>query len=150
MAITQSGLYLQNFVDQFDATQLGLDYATDVIKAALITDTATPDFADATPYFTSGGPEFTNELGAGSGYTTGGETLGGKTMAVNTGVWEWNATDPTWTTSTLTAMAAVIYDSTEVNNHMFCLLDFVNNVSTTSGTFTLDFPANGYIRIPTV
>ncbi len=149
MAITTSGLYLQNFVDQFDATQLGLDYATDVIKAALITDSATPDFDDATSYFTAGGQEKDNEV-TGTGYTADGETLASKTLAVNTGVMEWLATDPTWTSSTITAMAAVILDSTEANRHLFCLLDFVTNVSTTSGTFTLDFPANGYIRIPNI
>ena len=149
MSITQSGLYLQNFVDQFDATQLGLDYATDTIHAALITDSATPDFADATAYFTAGGQEKDNEV-SGTGYTADGAALSGKSMAVNTGVWEWNATDPTWSSSTITAMAAVIFDYTEANNHLFCLLDFTSNVSTTNGTFTLDFPSNGYIRIPTV
>ena len=44
MAITESGLYVQNFVDMMDATQLAFNYISDAMNCALGDNTPTPNF----------------------------------------------------------------------------------------------------------
>jgi hypothetical protein len=87
-----------------------------------------------------------NELANGNGYTTGGATLGGKavTQAATT---KWDATDPTWPASTLTAYHAVIYDDTHATDDLICSFDFGGAVTTVSGTLTIQFHADGIITL---
>lgn len=152
MAITQSGLYPQTWIYSIDGgTANAMDYTNVATNCALILDAAAPLFTDTTPYFTAGGTEKDNEA-TGTGYVADGSALNGKTLTITgTGTLEMNATDHTWATSTIAnAMAAVIFDISNTNNDMICLLDFVTAVSSDGGTFTVDFPANGFVRIPEV
>ena len=54
------------------------------------------------------------------------------------------------TTATITAMGALIYNSS-ASNKAVCVLDFTTNKTSTSGTFTIQFPtadaSNAIIRI---
>ena len=54
------------------------------------------------------------------------------------------------TTATITAMGALIYNDTN-SNKAVCVLDFTSNKTSTSGTFTIQFPtadaSNAIIRI---
>jgi hypothetical protein len=45
-----SGLYVVNFIDALDATQLALDLSLTSHKLALYTDTKTPNFSSDTGY----------------------------------------------------------------------------------------------------
>ena len=58
--------------------------------------------------------------------------------------------DLSFTTATITAMGALIYNSSD-SNKAVCVLDFTSNKSSTSGTFTIQFPtadaSNAIIRI---
>jgi|TARA_R110002020_G_scaffold377083_1_gene588159 hypothetical protein len=58
--------------------------------------------------------------------------------------------DLSFTTATITAMGALIYNDTN-SNKAVCVLDFSTNKTSTSGTFTIQFPtadaSNAIIRI---
>ena len=44
MAVTVSGLYVQNIIDMADGTQLALNFALDTHRVALLSNSATPNF----------------------------------------------------------------------------------------------------------
>ena len=106
--------------------------ATDTIKIALYTSAATLNAA-TTAYTTS------NEV-VGTGYTAGGNTLTGATISLDgtTGICTFSTTF--WTTSSITARGALIYNSTKTNKAI-AVLDFGADKTSTSGAFTINFPA---------
>lgn len=124
-----------------------VDWASDTIKVALCTSSYTPD-QDAHDYF----DDITNEVAAGSGYTSGGATLGTPTIGYTgaTNVVKLDGDDVSWTTSTITARYAIIYDSTPgsaATNPLLGYVDFGADVSSSSGTFTITWDAAGIFTI---
>ena len=119
-----------------------VDWDTDVIKIALVTSTYVPDI-DAHTNFTT---HITNEV-SGDGYTAGGEVLAGCAVTVDTvNDWaEYDATDVTWTTSTITARGAVIYAS--VTGDLIEYVDFVTDKSSSAGDFKITWHENGVFTI---
>jgi hypothetical protein len=121
-------------VSSFKTDMLGgvQDLDTDVIKIALYTSAATLG-ASTTAYTTS------NEV-VGTGYTAGGNTLTGATISLDgtTGICTFSTTF--WTTSSITARGALIYNSTKTNKAI-AVLDFGADKTSTSGVFTINFPA---------
>ena len=87
----------------------------------------------------------TNEI-SGTGYTSGGATLSNKsvTQAATT---KWDADDTSWTSATFTANHAVIYDDTMTNDDLICSIDFGGAQSVSSGTFTIQWHADGIITL---
>jgi hypothetical protein len=115
---------------------------TKVYKIALYTSTATLD-ATTTAYST------TNEV-VGTGYTAGGNTLTVSQIPTSTGTTAFiDFADTTWSTATITARGALIYNSTD--NTAVAVLDFGSDKTSTSGDFTIVFPTadstNAIIRI---
>lgn len=104
---------------------------TNTIKIALYTSAATLN-ADTTIYTTS------NEVVA-SGYTAGGVTLTGATIATSGGIAFISFSNPSWT-SALTARGALIYNAS-ASNKSVAVLDFGAN-KTSTVTFTIQMPAN--------
>jgi hypothetical protein len=116
---------------------------TDTYKIALYTSTAT--LSAATTVYAA-----TNEV-SGTGYTAGGTALTGFATSIDTGVAILDfTTDPTWATATITARGALIYNSSKTNKSV-CVLDFGSDITSTAGTFTVQFPAAtaaaGLVRI---
>ena len=116
----------------------------DTFKIALFTSSASLD-ATTTTY--SG----TNEVPNGSGYTTGGNTLSVAQAPTSTSTTAWlDFSDSTWSTSTITARGAQIYNSTQ-GNRSVAILDFGSDKSSSAGDFTIVFPtadsSNAIIRI---
>ena len=104
---------------------------TDTMKIALYTNSATLD-ATTTAY------SATNEV-VGTGYTAGGNTLTGNAISY-AGTTAWiTFSDSSWTTATITARGALIYDSTQ-SNAAIAVLDFGADKTTTTGTFTVQMP----------
>ena len=118
------------------------DMDTDVFYIALYTSSATLSAA-TTIYSTS------NEVVA-VGYTAGGNILSGAaiTLSGTTAFVDFNNT--TWTTATITARGALIYNSSK-SNKAVAVLDFGGDKSSTAGDFTVIMPtpdaANALIRI---
>jgi hypothetical protein len=148
MAISQAmctsfKVELLNGIHAFGTTVSRGSTTADTFKIALFTSAATLG-ATTTAYAT------TNEVASGSGYTPGGNTL--TTVAPSssgtTAFLDFN--DTSWSSSTITARGALIYNSTQ-SNKAAVVLDFGSDKSTSSGTFTITFPTadatNAIIRI---
>jgi hypothetical protein len=110
------------------------DMDTDVFKIALYTSAATID-ASTTVYTTS------NEVAAGGGYTAGGNTLSGATVTLTGTTAFVDFSDTSWSTATITARGALIYNSSK-SNKAVAVLDFGSDKISTGGTFTIQFPVN--------
>ena len=206
--------YANGVAAAFGSTGAGgapnIDYLSDTINIALLTNAYTPNYA--THAFFS--DVVANEA-SGTGYSAGGTTLGTKTLTVtaanlwattaatstaytlgrivrpsaangyvyratvagtsggsaptwptvvgqtvtdgsvtwtNVGVAvvQWDAADPSWTSSTITARYAVIYDrtpATDATRPLMCLIDFGSDKSTSSGTFAVTIDALGFLVI---
>ena len=92
----------------------------------------------------------TGEIASSGSYVTGGAALTkvGASLSGTTGITDF--ADLSFTTATITAMGALIYNSTN-SNKAVAVLDFTSNKTATSGTFTIQFPtadaSNAIIRI---
>jgi len=109
------------------------DMDTDVLKIALYTSLATLSAA-TTVYSTS------DEV-VGTGYTAGGNTLTSPTVSLSGTTAFVDFADTSWTTATITARGALIYNSSK-SNKAVAVLDFGSDKTSTAGTFTVQFPAN--------
>lgn len=148
MAIGNSGLFVSQWIDVLDATQLALNLVGDVIKGALYTNSVTPNYSTDTAY--SAAPYTSNEIASGGGYTTGGVTIATTTVTESpTGTLMFDATvDPAWTSSTITnARGLLVYDNTLAGKNAICLVSFGADYSTTSGTFTVQLASTGIFYI---
>lgn len=85
----------------------------------------------------------------GTGYTTPGLELAGKAVSYDTGTDQTrlDATDPAWTTSTLSTTDAVVNKNTGTasTSPIYASIDFGATVTTTAGTLTIAFDATGVI-----
>ena len=92
----------------------------------------------------------TGEVASSGTYVTGGLALTNvdPTTGGTTGFTDF--ADKSFTTATITAMGALIYNDTN-SDKAVCVLDFTSNKTSTSGTFTIQFPtadaSNAIIRI---
>jgi hypothetical protein len=124
----------------FTGTQV---FGTDTFKLALYTSSA--DLGATTTVYSS-----TNEVAASGSYVAGGGTLTGVTVA-SSGTTAWVTFDNiSFTSATITARGALIYNSSKGNKSV-AVLDFGQDKSSSSSTFTVQFPVadatNAIIRI---
>ena len=131
MAITQTltNAFKQDCLD--GAHNLGT--SGDTIKIALYTSDATLN-ATTTAYTTS------NEV-SGTGYTAGGATLSSQAVSLDTSnsVAFFDAADPSFSSATITARGALIYNNSK-SNAAIAVLDFGSDFSASNGTFPIPFP----------
>jgi len=133
MAITQA--VANSFKQQVLQGQHNFTLTTgNVFKLALYTSAATLD--SSTTVYTS-----TNEVANTGQYVTGGGTLVNITPFVSSGVACVDFNDLSFTGVTLTARGCLIYNTSSTNAAV-CVLDFGADKTATSGTFTIQFPAN--------
>lgn len=140
-----SGIY-NNYKVRMLGSGTMADLDGDTIKIALLTSSYTPDF-DAHDFFDD---VSSNEVGASGTYSAGGATLSVTLTQDNTdneGVFD--ATDVSWTSATITARYAVIYKSTGTpgTSPLIALIDFGTDQTSSSGTFTITFAAEGIINV---
>jgi hypothetical protein len=108
------------------------DLLTDTIKIALYTDAAT--LGAATTVYSA-----TNEV-VGAGYVAGGNTLAGATVTLDGSVAIVDFSDTTWSNATITARGALLYNNSK-SDKAIAVLDFGSDKSSSSGDFTVVFPA---------
>ena len=113
-------------------------------KLALYTNSAT--FNAATTAYTSA-----NEVSNSGSYSAGGGTLTNvtPTSSGTTGLTDF--ADLAFTSATITARGALIYNDTAAGDPTVAVLDFGADKTSTTGTFTIQFPtadaSNAIIRI---
>jgi hypothetical protein len=113
-----------------------VDCDTDTFKMMLVTSTYTAAKSHAKR------SDITNEVAAGSGYTTGGNACAltvAATDNVNNDV-EISFSVTSWTSATITARAGVIYKSrggASSADELVGYVDFLSNITSTNGTFAV-------------
>jgi hypothetical protein len=119
----------------------------DTFKLALYTNSAS--FTAATTAYTA-----TNEVGNSGSYAAGGGTLTNISPTVSGTTALTDFADLTFTTATITARGALIYNTTPAHtytNPTCVVLDFGSDRTSTAGDFTIVFPTadatNAIIRI---
>jgi hypothetical protein len=142
VSATWYGLPIQYSFDGTDS----VDWDTNTIKVSLHTSSYTPN-EDTHDYVA----DLSAEVANGNGYTTGGVTLGSKTVTLDTtnNRLELSAANAQWTSASFTARYAVVYKST--GNSATALLlgyvDFGGDETVSSGTFTITWDAEGILQI---
>ena len=116
----------------------------DVFKIALFTSSATLD-ATTTAYSTS------NEVPSTGNYSAGGNTLTISQVPTSSSTTAFiDFADTTWSSATITANGALIYNSTNSDTAV-AVLAFGGDKTSTAGDFTIIFPtadaSNAIIRI---
>jgi PKD repeat protein len=113
-------------------------------KLAMYTNSAS--FTAATTAYTT-----TNEVTASGSYSAGGGTLTNITPTSSGTTAFTDFADLSFTTATITARGALIYNDTATGDPTVVVLDFGSDKTSTSGTFQIIFPAadasNAIIRI---
>lgn len=148
MAISQAmctsfKVEILNGIHAFGTTVVRAATTADTFKIALYTSSASLGAA-TTSYSTS------NEV-VGTGYSAGGNTLSVSTAPTSSGTTAFlDFSDTTWSTATITANGALIYNSTQ-GNKAVAVLAFGGDKTSTAGDFTIVFPtadaSNAIIRI---
>ena len=120
-----------------------IDWDSDTIKVMLLSSAYTPN-QDSHDYLDDVvGSEVT-----GTGYTSGGATLGSKTATYDsaTNTVKFDAADVTWASSTITARYAVVYDDSGASAGQKALIayfDFTTDRASSNGEFVIRWGADG-------
>jgi len=113
-------------------------------KLALYDNSAS--FTAATTAYT-----VTNEVAASGSYVAGGGALTNVTPTSSGTTAFTDFADLSFTTATITAFGAMIYNDSAAGDPSVCILDFGGAKTSTAGTFTIVFPtadsSNAIIRI---
>lgn len=116
----------------------------DSFKLALYTNSAS--FTAATTAYTA-----SNEVGASGSYSAGGGTLTNVTPTTSGTTAFTDFDDITFTSATITARGALIYNDTAGGDPSVVVLDFGSDKTSTAGDFQIVFPtadaSNAIIRI---
>jgi len=133
MAITQA--IANSFKKELLEGQHEFQFGGDKFKLALYSSSATLN--SATTSFTT-----TGQVGNSGSYTSGGGALvqPNPSTSVASGVAIVDFNDLSFTSATITARGALIYN-TSASNKAVAVLDFTSDKISTSGTFTIIFPA---------
>lgn len=131
-----------------DTAQIGtaVNLASDTVKLMLLTSSHTPN-EDADVFISD---LSANEVAASGTYSAGGATLTKSSTTDDTdneGVFD--ASDVSFTSATITARYAAIYKDTGTasTSPVICVIDFGSNQTSTAGTFTITFAAEGILNL---
>lgn len=123
-----------------------IDLSADTVKVMLVTSSYT--FNQDTHDYKD---DVTNEV-SGTGYTAGGATLTSPALTYTggTNTLSFSGANVSWTSSTFTARAAVIYDSTpgtDATRPLLMFVDFGADTAVTAGTLSLTWDAAGIASV---
>lgn len=129
---------------EFMTKTMNLGSGGDVLHLALFSSSKAIEVDDVT-YST------TNELATANGYTQGGYAFTNTNQSVtDVDANDWTIfdinEDASWSTATITARYAQLFNS-GVANKLICCFDFGADKSSTAGTFKVVFNASGVIKL---
>ena len=147
MAITTNAI-CDSFKKELLQGKHDFDTSSDTYKLAMFTSSATLG-KSTTNYATA------NEVSSPSGYTAGGKALVNQGVKVSSSVAITDFADLSFVGVTLTARGALIYNTTtdggSGTTDAVAVLDFGGDKTSTSGTFTIQFPtadaSNAILRL---
>ena len=114
------------------------NFPTDTINLALYAAGSGAPYAVSDTAYSSG---VSNQVGtSGTGYSTGGNTLGSPVVANQTNVATLTFAQTQWTSATFGAAYGVIYNNSK-SDKLVVVLDFGGTKSCSNGTFTVTFPS---------
>jgi hypothetical protein len=123
-----------------------IDFDSGDVKVALLEDAHTPNL-DAHNYF----DDVVADEVSGTGYTAGGQVLGTPSVTYNTGTntLVLDGDNASWGSSTISAAYAVVYLDTGVDatSPLIGLVDFETIISSTDGTFSVNWDAAGIATV---
>ena len=131
MAITQA--VCTSFKQEILVEGHNFTNGADTFKIALYSSSATLS-ASTTAYSS------TNEVSDSGTYSAGGGSLTSATPTTSGTTAICDFANISFTSATITARGALVYNSTN-SNKAVCVLDFGGDKTSTSGTFTIQFPA---------
>ena len=131
MAITQA--VCTSFKQEILVEGHNFTNGADTFKIALYSSSATLS-ASTTAYSSD------DEVSNSGTYSAGGGSLTSATPTTSGTTAICDFTDISFTSATITARGALVYNSTN-SNKAVCVLDFGGDKTSTSGTFTIQFPA---------
>ena len=148
MAITASGIFGLTLEKMMNATALptnGMESET-AVKVLMVLDTLTPNYD--THDFRN---DVTSNEVSGTGYTAGGVVITTTDLTLSAGVLTYDSADPSWASSTIAnAMGAVGYfgrGGADTADELIWLSDFITAASSSSGTFTIQVAAGGWLTV---
>ena len=116
------------------------------LKLALIKSGESGTFGAASTNFS----ELSSDEASGTGYSSGGATLGSVSIALDGTTATVYFADVSFSNSTISASGAMIYN-TSASNRAIAVISFGGTVASTAGTFTVTMPAadasNAIIRL---
>ena len=113
------------------------------IKVMLLTSSASPDQESW-----ESKADVTNEV-SGIGYTSGGKEIANKSVTESSKVSVFDGNDVTWSSSTITARYAVVYDDTpssDSDKKLILYIDFGEDKSSNNGDFTIQWDSEGIFK----
>ena len=143
MAVTASGFYGLTLEKIFIDTA-GQSLEAETHKTLMVTNSETPNFDTH---------DFRNDITAevsGTGYSTGGIALTSTEITLSGGTLTFDAADSAWPSSTITAARAAVHCfnvGTAATDPLVYLINFGADVSTSSGTLTIQYPAGGIFTL---
>jgi len=144
MAFTGNFMCTSFKVQLMTATHNFTNGTGNTFKLAMYDNSAS--FTAATTAYTA-----TNEVAASGTYTAGGGTLTNVTPTSSGTTAFTDFADLSFTSATITAFGAMIYNDTAAGDPAVCILDFGGAKTSSAGTFTIVFPTadstNAIIRI---
>lgn len=137
-----SGIYT---IFKADLMNGNVDLVNDTIEVALL-DNSHPTTAGDLLADNTWADVSANEI-SGTGYVAGGATMSGTKSVTEAATTYWDTdADQSWTSASFTCYHAVLYDST-VTDNLIATIDFGGAQTVTSGTFTIQWHANGIISL---
>jgi hypothetical protein len=154
VAVTVSGIYVQNIIDELDATNIGFDWTLTTHRVALLAVAATVNFDTDVIWNTTN--EVTGTAWASGGILFSAAAAGATSLAPTltvspTGTMMWDMNDVAVSATTITAArAARLYAdalTTPTADALICLVNFGADFSTNNGTMGIQFGAAGVIAL---
>ncbi len=114
------------------------DLDTNTLKIALIKASPTGTYGAATTNYSD--VTGNSDEATGTNYTTGGNTLAGATISLDSSTAIIDFTDTTWASATVSADGCIIYNTSQ-SNKAIATIDFGGTKTSTNGDFVVQFPA---------
>lgn len=122
------------------------------IKVALLDAGHSPNLTGHETWADVSADEIVNTAANSTGYTSPGQSIVNMTWNQNGRVMTFDGDNVVWSTSTIDAGYAVVYDATPANDSdkkLLTLVDFEGEESSSDGDFTIDWDTAGIFQIDT-